>query len=533
MADIPIKQVTGDDKIESDLAKALRRRGLLVPVAEDQVRLAEQRLTASKVNIPKGLETPPVIPPAKARLRPVFLLQKGYWRHPSILALAKDNDPIEVMTTRVRQVICEALEAGWEGPPYDPFLLAELRNIATVPSQEVIDARTKASAGNRFVIEFNPSRPPARIRYSIAHEIGHTLFPDCAHAIRNRATHEQMGEDEWQLELLCNLAAAEILMPIGSLQDIRQADPSIDVVVEYRKRYQVSAEAVMLRLARLTTQRCFVFASHRDPRRQRYSVDYVFSSKVWDPGVRPGFLLPKPSKVSECTAIGFTAKGREEWRASEGAWNVEYLGIPPYPGQAFPRVVGIARPLRSKSEAVPAITFVRGDALQPRDRGVRVVLQIVNDLALRWGGGFALAARKKWPDAQGAFTDWVSKNRRELRLGNVHFAKIDDSLVLASLVAQHGYGPSPRPRIRYGALSTCFEKVAEYAIEHGASLHMPRIGSGQSGGVWDIVRELVEDSLCSRRLRVTVYDLPVSEHQDRPGQRALPFGSRKSEDVPI
>jgi hypothetical protein len=62
----------------------------------------------------------------------------------------------------------------------------------------------------------------------------------------------------------------------------------------------------------------------------------------------------------------------------------------------------------------------------------------------------------------------------------------------------------------------------EIAQKRNATVHMPRIGSGEAGGSWDIVSELVEDALCNRGIQVTVYDLPGSEIKESE-QRALNF----------
>ena len=135
--------------------------------------------------------------------------------------LSRGRDPIEVITAEARNVVFRAFERGWAGPPFDPFALANLLAIETIPTSEVHDARTVPAGGNRFRIEFNPDRPHRRIRYSIFHEIAHTLFPDCALMIRNRGVHKASTGDEWQLETLCNLAAAEFLLPTGALEQIR------------------------------------------------------------------------------------------------------------------------------------------------------------------------------------------------------------------------------------------------------------------------------------------------------------------------
>ncbi len=139
----------------------------------------------------------------------------GIWTNPSVLALSGKRDPLEAITAKARDLVFRALEQGWQGPPFDPFALAELLGIETVPTSEVLDARTVPLAGNRFKIEFNPDRPRRRTRYSIFHEIAHTLFPDCGHMIRNRGAHTASRTDDWQLETLCNIAAAEFLLPTG------------------------------------------------------------------------------------------------------------------------------------------------------------------------------------------------------------------------------------------------------------------------------------------------------------------------------
>ena len=42
-----------------------------------------------------------------------------------------------------------------------------------------------------------------------------------------------------------------------------------------------------------------------------------------------------------------------------------------------------------------------------------------------------------------------------------------------------------------------------------ASVHMPRIGTGHAGGSWEIIEELVLDTLVHQGVPVTVYSLPV------------------------
>ncbi len=140
-----------------------------------------------------------------------------------------------------------------------------------------------------------------------------------------------------------------------------------------------------------------------------------------------------------------------------------------------------------------------------------------------WGAGFGRAVRRKWPKVQQDFAKWVIGHHSDFRLGNIHLSSVDASLLVAHLVAQHGVGPSPAPRIRYGALERCLDKLGDRALTAGASVHMPRIGTGEAGGSWKIVGEIVEDTLCRRHVEVVVYDLPSAGEKPSEKQALLSF----------
>jgi hypothetical protein len=437
---------------------------------------------------------------------------KGFWTHPSVVALQSD-DPIHSICAKANTLALLAIQAGWSGPPFDPTKLAEILGIRVVPREEVGDARTVPLPDHRLQIEFNPNKPRARVRYSIAHELAHTLFPDCHKSVRHRASAEQQERDDWQLEMLCNLGAAELLMPIGSFPELRQEDLTIDRVLTLRKQFEVSTEAVLLRSIRLTDSPLAVFtASRREhgPSRDRYCLDYSVGSRRWRLSLASGSVLPKETMLADCTAMGYTAKGNESWGEATENLHVEVVGIAPFPGKRFPRVAGIVRPTSKAGIEDSAITFLVGDALTPRGDGHRIVAHVVNDKTPNWGAGFGMAVRRKWPAVQDAFRRWAENTPRALTLGNVFHTTVDAHTTVFQLICQHGYGPSPTPRLRYAALNTCLEELADFALAKRASIHMPRIGVGEGGGAWGLIEQLIDASLCAQSLRVAVYDLPES-----------------------
>jgi O-acetyl-ADP-ribose deacetylase (regulator of RNase III) len=392
-------------------------------------------------------------------------------------------------------------------------LATEFLKLQVVATDDVREART-VPAGDVGRIEYNPNRPRERRRYSVAHEIAHTLFPDYAKRVRHRGSHhsKRPGSDDWQLEALCNIAAAEILMPVGTLPLMDRAAFSVDALASLRPKYDVSMEAVVIRAVHIADFPCAAFAAaHLDEHASpgRYRIEYCIPSPSWKSSIRPQLILPERSIVAECTAIGYMAKADETWHGQRV--HVECVGIPPSPWSIFPRVAGLVVPVSRDTNVADEggrIRVLVGNALAPAGHGPKVLVHVVNDGTPNWGGnGFAAAVRKQWPEVQKDFQQWGS-SRAELRLGNVRFFETTPHLTVASIVAQRGYGEATGVRrLRYSALESCLEKVADYAASHGATVHMPRIGSGQGGASWAVVQELIAGSLSARGLSVTVYDL--------------------------
>ena len=454
------------------------------------------------------------------------------WTNPSVRKLmeaSKNSDPVSAITERARRVVLDAIDSGWSGPPFDPLRLADHLGLRVVPTDDVRDARTLPEAGmtTRVRIEFNPNRSRGRVRYSIAHEIAHTFFPDCGDEIRNRSRHAELTVDEWQLEAICNIGAAELLMPFGSLPDARKLNLTMDSILSLRDQFDVSMEALLIRIVRVTEQPVTMFCASQIERGRfagRYRIDYSIPSPALRQALRWNALLPESTAVSECTAIGFSTTAREAWTLDGPNTQFDALGIPSYPGSRFPRVVGLARQLDDETGVPPALTFVRGNALEPRGTGTRFLVHVVNDKTPNWGGGgFAQSIKQRWPKAQTEFRRWVAQEG-PLRLGGAHVVDVDDGLAIASLVAQKGYGASVAPRVRYAALRKSLTSVATIARRSDASLHMPRIGAGQGGGSWVIIEDLIQSVCTVSGLKATIYDLPETPLPPRlPNQRDLTF----------
>lgn len=440
------------------------------------------------------------------------------WTNRSVLGFAAGEDPIAAIQRVARDKVLWAIDAGWAGPPFNPIHLAELLKIPIEPKASVPDARTVPRADG-ITIEFNPLQSRERLRFSIAHEVAHTLFPDVAAAVRHRGG--ETSGDDWQLELLCNLAAAEFIMPVGSLPPMKDL-PSIEKLMEERRRFDVSAEAFLIRATKVTAEPVIMFCASpvfEQDKITGYRTDYVVTSRAWPNSTPIEIKPPQHTMLTRCTAIGYSAHAEEEWEGV-GHVVVECVGLPSFPASKLPRVAGILRGIRPGANRPLALTYVHGNALEPSGAGTKIVCQLVNDAARRWGGGLAAQSARRFPTAQKAFSQWFSAMPQNKRLGSVFFVTAGTNLVLASLVAQRGYGPSDSPRIRYSALEVCLRRVAEEASTKQASVHLPRIGSGEARGSWPVVEGILCDEVVGRGITTTVYDLPP---RSEPGTQSL-FG---------
>ena len=432
------------------------------------------------------------------------------WTNPSVCGFAGTTDPVELMVQRARGIALRAIDAGWPGPPFDPVALAEFLSIPTRPSDLVRDARTIPTDDEGILIEYNPNRPRGRVRFSVAHEIAHTLFQDCAEQVRNRLVHGQMTGDSWQLEALCNVGAAELVMPVATMAISPDGPVSIEALLNERGRFDVSMEALLIRVARASSAALLMFSATRLPS-AKYRFDYTVRAPKLSTAVpSAGAVLPRTSAVAHCVSIGYTASGEEIWGHPGRRVHIECVGIPPYPGEAFPRVAGLAwvnYDTGGARQATPLIRYVRGDATQPRESPTLIV-HVVNDSTPIWGGsGFAAALRRAYPSSQRSFRRWWTSTPGP-RLGRVHIMEASNGVWVASLVAQHGYGPGVRRRLRYTALYDALEHAAAAAASHGLSVQMPRIGAGQGGGDWRVIEDLIRDSFGRTAGHVTVYDPP-------------------------
>lgn len=468
------------------------------------------------------------------------------WTNDSVKRLSPNTDPLMRISTLVNDLLLSAADEGAIGSPTDPFQLASLMGIGLRPHFDVADARLVAESGEshaadaplarfvpsdaRLLIEYNPTRPRGRLRYSVAHELAHAFFPDAGEKTRHRtytgAVEELAVDDSWELELLCNVAAAEILMPADAIQGLINSETDIDFLMVKRAQFHVSTEALLRRLVHSTARPMALAAFNRvrEFATAPLRCDYVLTSRAWAGDLRRGEVIEPGAFPIAPSAVGQTTRGLAT--IDGRAWNVQSVGTPAYPGRLLPRVLALIEPTGAPTRTLTGLTYKTGDITEAADAALEgrtvVVAHVVNDSARAWGRyGVAGALRRVVPDAASAFRGWTIANSENLTLGNIHTVSVravnGAAVTVVSLVGQAGYGPSAKPRISYVKLAEALNALADVAAHDGATVHMPRIGVGQGAGRWDLIEAVLERTLLAREVPVVVYTLPAGPAEARVG----------------
>ena len=153
------------------------------------------------------------------------------------------------------------------------------------------------------------------------------------------------------------------------------------------------------------------------------------------------------------------------------------------------------------------INYIKGDATCPREKGIKIIGHICNDIGA-WGKGFVLALSKRWSEPEEDFRKWHRERaKNDFMLGSIKIVKVKEYIYVANMVGQHGIkkGSKGEP-IRYDAVEKCLEHLADEAKKLNASVHMPRIGCGLAGGKWEQVEALILKTLIQQKIKTYVYD---------------------------
>ena len=119
------------------------------------------------------------------------------------------------------------------------------------------------------------------------------------------------------------------------------------------------------------------------------------------------------------------------------------------------------------------------------------------------GSGVALSVKKKWPEAFYTYKTDLDHDKEANRpsLGRVFPYKVNDDLIVWNAITQENFGSKSR-NVSYDAIETCF-RIIDFRINNDhpgtegvkKEIHIPLIGAGLGGGNWEIIREIIEQTV--------------------------------------
>ena len=213
----------------------------------------------------------------------------------ALLCRAQGTDsPREAIAQRVEALLDKAERIGGLAQlPVDVEFVASVAGITSVLDVSGLvtaaQVRPLSSIDRRLVVERRAEDPLVRRRFSVGHEIGHTLFPDFWNdpvACRPPSDETLVGARAEEVEALCELAGALILLPTrlvtGTINHIR---PSMADVVHVAELAQASLIASGRRVVDLAeSPAAFLVLSSRLSKTERQR-----QAELIDQTVLPGF----------------------------------------------------------------------------------------------------------------------------------------------------------------------------------------------------------------------------------------------------
>lgn len=216
--------------------------------------------------------------------------------HPHVRAVMDEmgkHDPAQAVRAKARAVVDEFVGVFGGEPPFNLEAMASLRGleISQDPPKHSSDSEIAPVAG-KVVLRVNRERPLVRQRFSVGHEIGHTLFPEYQLEVRCRKPSGRTWADpNDQIESLCDVAASELLFPSPWFDEaVANLTLTARSLQELADRYQASSEATIRRFVEVCIPAtCVAFCSWKlkptEVRKQRADVGQtrIFGDEALQP----------------------------------------------------------------------------------------------------------------------------------------------------------------------------------------------------------------------------------------------------------
>ncbi len=221
------------------------------------------------------------------------------------------NLAIEQVADHVRQALCLQV-------PVDPLMIAKEEGIAAAAGkfEDSFSGRIEFHPkGGKFLLFYPDSGNPRRIRFSLAHELGHYYLEEHRQRLFAGSAHNSNAGficDD-QMEREADLFAAALLIPRGCIEDRCRSlgFMTLDSILRMANDCETSITCAAIRYAQYAEEACAVLLS------QGGKVLYgITSDEMGARGfraVRRGIQVPSNSATALCMtdqAVGRIREGR-------------------------------------------------------------------------------------------------------------------------------------------------------------------------------------------------------------------------------
>lgn len=169
-----------------------------------------------------------------------------------LVRLTGCRDAPEAIRAKAKELIDQHVASfGEPSIPISVDILASLRGIGRSEEAPVHspDAEIVPDGRGGMTMRVNADRPETRQRFSIAHEVSHTFFPNYTSKewCRTDARYRDRENPDDFLEMLCDIGAAELLFPQPWFDRDASAATDAAGIISLASTYRVSREAAIRR----------------------------------------------------------------------------------------------------------------------------------------------------------------------------------------------------------------------------------------------------------------------------------------------
>jgi len=212
------------------------------------------------------------------------------------------SSPEKAITDLARELLARA---NVTTPPVQVYDLLKHRKVLRVVSRDIKVPARLTVVDDGFAIILQRYQAETRRRFSVAHELAHTFFYDTDSMPPRKLLNSPLSGGD--VERLCNLAAAEILLPEGllkeavsSLSSSEEKTSLIEHFGDLLHSFRVSAEALGRRLVEdLCLLRCVLIGTTWRPKPHRADTVHRHPTSCWrmswfavPPDLSPALYLP-------------------------------------------------------------------------------------------------------------------------------------------------------------------------------------------------------------------------------------------------